>query len=93
MADYTFLYDEREHSDDEVRAGYQALIDSGTAWRMEGSVGRSAMGMLEAGWCILGEVGHKDYWGNYVPSRTEVQAGTLGSIEYARNLHPDLWPE
>lgn len=61
----------------------QHLIDSGAAWRMEGSVGRAAMAALEEGLCILGEEGHRDYWGNYVPSRHEVMPGTKGSIEYA----------
>jgi hypothetical protein len=61
----------------------QALIDSGLAWRLEGSVGRAAHEAIEAGICVLGETGHRDYWGNYVPSRHEVEAGTKGSIEYA----------
>ena len=61
----------------------QGLIDSGAAWRLEGSVGRAAMEAIEGGWCILGETGHRDYWGNYIPSRHEVAPGTKGSIEYA----------
>lgn len=61
----------------------QELIDSGDAWRLEGSVGRAAMAAIEAGEAILGEVGHTDYWGNYVPSRYEVVPGTKGSVEYA----------
>lgn len=62
----------------------QELIDSGAAWSMEGSVGRAAMAAIEAGECVLGPEGHRDYWGNYVPSRTEVKPGTKGSVEYAR---------
>lgn len=61
----------------------QALINNGMAWRLEGSVGRAAMDAIEAGVCVLGEVGHRDYWGNYIPSRHEVLAGTKGSVEYA----------
>ena len=61
---------------------YQQLINSGQAWRMEGSVGRTAMSLIESGDCILGTVGHRDYYGNYVPSRFEVQSGTKGSIAY-----------
>lgn len=61
---------------------YQDLINSGAAWRLEGSVGREAMSLIEAGQCMLGEQGHRDYWGNYVPSRYEVQAGTKGSAEF-----------
>jgi hypothetical protein len=65
----------------------QDLINSGDAWRLEGSVGRAAMAAIKAGACCLGEEGHRDYWGNYVPSRHEVQPGTKGSVEYceARN--------
>lgn len=68
----------------------QNLINSGMAWQFEGSVGRQCMDALDSGIAILGEVGHTDYWGNYVPSRHEVKAGTKGSIQYAnrmRKLH------
>lgn len=61
----------------------QELIDSGMAWKLEGSVGREAMRMIENGECVLGETDHYDYWGNHVPSRYQVEAGTKGSIEYA----------
>ncbi|MDW9491704.1 hypothetical protein [Sinorhizobium meliloti] len=60
----------------------QELINSGLAWRLEGSIGRQCMAAIEAGACMLGRVGHRDYWGNYVPSRDEVQAGTKGSFDY-----------
>jgi hypothetical protein len=60
----------------------QALVDSGDAWRLEGSTGRHAMALIESGFIALGPIGHRDYWGNYVPSRTEVEAGTKGSAEY-----------
>jgi hypothetical protein len=57
----------------------QNLINSGDVWRLEGSMGRAAMELIEAGECMLGEVGCYDFWGNYVPSRHEVKAGTKGS--------------
>lgn len=69
-------------SREEYVAGMQELINSGAAWRLEGSVGRDAMALIESGDCMLGETGHRDYWGNYVPSRFEVKAGTKGSPEY-----------
>ena len=74
------FYDAESH--EEYVREMQALINSGTAWRLEGSVGRSAMELIESGQCALGTEGHRDYWGNYVPSRTEVQGGTKGSIEF-----------
>jgi len=53
---------------------------------LQGSYGREAMAMLESGECILGETGHRDYYGNYIPSRHEVQAGTKGSVEYQNKM-------
>ncbi len=67
---------------EEYIAEMQELINSGMAWRLEGSVGREAMSLIENGECMLGEEGHRDFWGNYVPSRHEVQPGTKGSPEY-----------
>ncbi len=75
------FYDE-DQTHEEYVENMQELINSGTAWKLEGSVGRSAMALIEGGECMLGEEGHRDYWGNYVPSRHEVQAGTKGSSEY-----------
>ena len=79
--DASFLYD-GDTTEEEMVAGYQRLIDSGAAWRLEGSVGRIAMALIEQGLCMLGETGHRDYWGNYIPSRYEVEPGTKGSPEY-----------
>ena len=64
----------------------QELINSGMAWTLQGSTGRAAMDAIEAGLCILGETGHRDYYGNYVPSRHEVKAGTKGSVEYQEKM-------
>lgn len=69
----------------------QGLIDNGSVWHLEGSMGRAAMAMIDAGRCVLGEEGHFDYWGNYVPSRTEVKPGTKGSVEYAAENGGDIW--
>lgn len=68
----------------------QELIDTGLAWQLEGSIGRAAMSAIEDGICTLGPAAHTDYWGNRVPAIHEVQPGTLGSLEYARELHPEL---
>jgi hypothetical protein len=77
-------------TEDEQLALYQHLVDTGDAWRLEGHVGRTAMGLIEAGAIMLGEVGHHDYWGNYVPSRTEVEPGTKGSAEYVAARRADI---
>ena len=78
-----FLWNENV-SEEEFITGYQGLIDSGMAWRLEGSVGRTAMSLIESGLCTLGPTGHRNYWGNYVPSRDEVEPGTKGSSEYVK---------
>ena len=79
------LWDE-DATEDEYLATLQELVNTGTAWRLEGSVGRAAMSAIEAGAIALGHDGHSDYWGNYVPSRTEVEAGTKGSVEYVAEM-------
>lgn len=79
-------YEEGVSTHDETIAMFQKAIDSGLAWRLQGSYGREAMSLIESGDCILGEVGHRDYYGNYVPSRFEVKPGTKGSIEYQQEM-------
>lgn len=61
----------------------QNFIDSGQVWKTAGSIGRSAITALIRGWCILSDESCYDAYGNYVPSRGEVQAGTMGSLELA----------
>lgn len=78
---YDFLINP-DATEEEVIEGFQDLINTGTAWRLEGSVGRMAMDLIEEGRCMLGEESHRDFYGNYVPSRHEVVAGTKGSREY-----------
>lgn len=65
---------------------FQDLINTGQAWLLQGSYGRTAMDYIDAGLCMLGEVGQRDYWGNYVPSRYEVEPGTKGSKEYCEKM-------
>jgi hypothetical protein len=74
--------------DEEIKM-FQEAINSGMAWKMQGSYGRHAMNLIEAGLCMLGEEGHRDYYGNYVPSRHEVKAGTKGSMEYCKKMQED----
>lgn len=79
FADYMML---ESDNPDEARAGMQSLIDSGLAWKLEGSVGRAAMAMIEAGACAVGTEAHRDCYGNLVPSRDMLEAGTVGTVEY-----------
>lgn len=66
-------------------AALQAMIDAGQ-WSLEGSMGRAMMAAIEDGRCVLGPHPAYDYWGNRIPSRTEVEPGSKGSVEYAARM-------
>jgi hypothetical protein len=66
----------------EVRRTYQYLIDTGQAWLLEGHVGRTAMRLIEDGYCTLGPTPHRDFYGNRIPARSEVVPGTVGTYAY-----------
>ena len=65
----------------------QNLINSGMAWLLEGSIGRACTRAIEDGQCMLGQERHRDYWGNVVPSRDDVQQGTKGSYAYVEERY------
>ena len=69
----------------------QVLINTGQGWRLEGSFGRALYAAIEDGANALGKVGVRDYYGNYVPSRTEVKAGTKGSLEFVEAQSGEDW--
>lgn len=62
-------------------AAMQEMINSGQCWHMEGSIGREAMALLESGACMLPQESHRDYYGNTVPSRDDLQEGTKGTFQ------------
>jgi hypothetical protein len=75
-------YEQGDLSEAETLILFQRLIDNGTAWKLQGSYGRTAMDLIRCGYCMLGVEGHNDAYGNYIPSRYEVEPGTPGSPEY-----------
>lgn len=77
----TLEQDEGASGLDEALA-LQRIINSGVGWSLQGSYGRSMMGAIKSGRCMLGENSARDYWGNYIPSRDEVKQGTHGSADY-----------
>lgn len=75
-----------DQSAEDSLEGVQQLIDSGQGWLLEGSVGRALSAAIEDGAAVLGPVEHRDYWGNRIPSRDQVQPGTKGSVRYAHTV-------
>lgn len=65
---------------------FQRLIDSGAVWRLQGTYGRLARDLIDAGQCMLGPTAQQDYFGGVVPSRHDVEPGTPGSPEYVASL-------
>jgi hypothetical protein len=51
----------------EYAQAMQRAINSGMAWKMQGSYGRAAMEALESGACMLGREAQRDYWGECNP--------------------------
>lgn len=69
-------------SEEAYYASLQQAINSGSAWSLQGSYGRAMMEAIESGACLLAKFPARDYWGNFIPSRDQVKAGTKGSYEY-----------
>lgn len=54
---FIMAYEDGELEDDDVVAGFQHLINDGTAWSLQGSYGRMAVALIEAGLCVpTGEI-------------------------------------
>ena len=81
-ADAIIQYESEGLGEEETNALFQELIDSGQAWLFQGGYGRAAHDLIQGGYCTLGEVGRCDYYGNYIPSRYEVEPGSPGSPEF-----------
>jgi hypothetical protein len=74
----------------EYYTSIQRAINGGM-WSLQGSYGRTMMQAISDGWCLLGTKSFKDYWGNTIPSRTEVKAGTKGSPEFVLEHRGQEW--
>jgi hypothetical protein len=84
-----------EYQDDTVdEYDYYASIQraiNAKAWSFQGSYGRAMMDAISAGKCLLGKTPCNDYWGNRIPSRDEVKAGTKGSADYVADCNGQDW--
>ena len=82
MQDINTIESYEDASEQDTHDALQRMINSGTAWKLQGSYGRAMMDALNAGYCVLGTAPATDYWNNRIPSRDEVKAGTKGSVDY-----------
>jgi hypothetical protein len=51
MVGFVMAYEAGELDEDEIVVGFQHLIDTGHAWTLQGSYGRAAQAMIDAGYC------------------------------------------
>jgi hypothetical protein len=51
------------------------------------------MDAISGGYCLLGFNSATDYYGNHIPSRDEVKAGTKGSFDFVANECGDGWAQ
>lgn len=70
----------------------QKVINSGL-WGLQGSYGRTMMEAIKGGHCLLGHNEARDYYGNHIPSRDQVQAGTKGSYDFVVNENGEDWAQ
>ncbi len=71
-------------------AYYQALINGGMAWKLEGATGRACMELLRLGACMLPKKRFRDYYGNLIPSRDDVKKGTTGSFQNSVKYYSNI---
>lgn len=92
LHDYMIIDGTDEAEDSfEYHAALQRQINSGTIWHMQGACGRAAMDAITAGACLCAFVGSRDYWGNYVPARSDLKPGTKGTHDYVRERMGEEW--
>lgn len=52
IVDFIIAFESGELDQQEVVEGFQQLIDSGHVWRLQGSYGRMAQNLIDAGYCV-----------------------------------------
>lgn len=93
MQDINAIEAEDCTSPEQYYGAIQRAINSGTAWSLQGSYGRAMMDAISSGYCMLGRTRARDYWGNTIPSRDDVQEGTKGSRGYVAETNGEQWAE
>ena len=90
LDDIDFIEGETTCTNEQYYQALQRAINAGM-WSMQGSYGRAMMDAIQSGYCLLGLKAHSDYWGNRIPSRLQVQDGTVGSWEYVKQRNGVEW--
>jgi hypothetical protein len=91
LADIDIIEGNVETDDATFYAALQRAINTGEAWKFQGSYGRTMMAAIEAGFCLLGLLPAEDAYGNPIPDRDEVQPGSKGSRAYVAERQGEVW--
>jgi len=83
---------DEEATMEEYYMAIQRAINGGM-WGLQGSYGRAMMDAISAGLCLLGHNRATDYYGNTIPSRDDVQAGTKGSYDFVAEERGQDWAD
>jgi hypothetical protein len=83
---------DEEATMEEYYLAIQKAINSGM-WGLQGSYGRTMMDAITQGHCMLGHNEAHDYWGNHIPSRDQVKAGTKGSYDFVAKECGEGWAD
>ncbi len=92
IADINNIESDEQVSEIEYFKSIQRAINSG-AWGLQGSYGRTMMAAIEGGRCMLGNNTAKDYYGNAIPSRSQVKQGTKGSYDFVVDAMGAEWAD
>jgi hypothetical protein len=92
IADINNIESDEHVSEIEYFKSIQRAINSGM-WGLQGSYGRTMMDAIRSGQCLLGNNTARDYYGNAIPSRTQVQEGTKGSYEFVLEAMGAEWAD
>ena len=92
LQDIYTIEEDAEATAEDYYLSIQRAINSGM-WGLQGSYGRAMMEAIEQGLCLLGRQPARDYYGNRIPSRDEVKAGTKGSYEFTARQHGIEWAD
>jgi hypothetical protein len=83
---------DEEATEEEYYLAVQRAINGGM-WGLQGSYGRTMMDAISSGLCMLGHNRATDYYGNTIPSRDDVKAGTKGSYDFVAEERGQDWAD